>query len=304
MKMLSCPLLKGAGFLFGVMVLASPARAQIVLSQPSFEAGQNYAAFFKIEHGCDGSPTIALRVQIPDGVTVLQTPQKPGWALNAERNKDHISAVTWHGKLDAKTADQFGLLVRLPLKAGALYFPAVQRCEKGETGWIDIPTAGQALRDIAHPAPVLQLTAAVAPPSYMAGNIMIEQVWSPATPNGAATGAAYLTIMNHGTMPDTLIGGSSPVADRLEIHQMSSTNGVMSMRPAPNGIVIPGGATVTLGPQANYHLMLTGLKAPLTQGAHLPATLTFAKAGAVKVELQVAGIGARAPSPMAGMDHH
>lgn len=303
-KMLSCIPMREVGVLFGVMVLGVPARAQIVLSQPSFEAGQNYAAFFKIEHGCDGSPTIALRVQIPDGVTVLETPQKPGWALNAERNKGRISAVTWHGKLEAKMADQFGLLVRLPLKAGALYFPTVQQCEKGETGWIDIPTAGQALRDVAHPAPMMQLTAAVTPPSYMAGNIMIEQVWSPATPNGAATGAAYLTIMNHGTTPDTLIGGSSPVAAKLEIHQMSSANGVMSMRPAPNGIVIPPGGMVTLGPQANYHVMLTGLKGPLKEGANVPATFTFAKAGALKVELQVAGIGARAPSPMAGMDHH
>ena len=59
---------------------AVPATAQIVLSQPSFEAGQNYAAFFKVDQGCDGSPTIALSVQIPDGVMVLDTPPKRGWA--------------------------------------------------------------------------------------------------------------------------------------------------------------------------------------------------------------------------------
>jgi copper(I)-binding protein len=290
--------------LAALLLVTAPASAHIVLSQPNFEAGQNYAAFFKVEHGCDGSPTVALTVRIPDAVAVLETPQKPGWTLKAERIKDRVTSVTWRGKLDAKAADQFGLLVKLPPNAGTLYFPAVQQCEKGETRWTDIPAAGQGWRDVPHPAPMLQLTAAVTPPSYMAGNIMIEQVWSPATPNGAATGAAYMTIMNHGTTADTLVGGSSPVAGKFEIHQMSSANGVMSMRAVTSGIVIPPGGMVTLGPQANYHVMLTGLKAPLTQGAHVPATLTFAKAGPVQVELAVAPIGARAPTAMPGMDHH
>jgi len=57
--------------------------AHIALSQPSFEAGQNYAAFFKVEQGCDGSPTIALNVQIPDGVIVLDTPAQA--RLDGER---------------------------------------------------------------------------------------------------------------------------------------------------------------------------------------------------------------------------
>jgi len=293
--------------------MAAPAGAHIVLSQPSFEGGQNFAAFFKVEHGCDGSPTLALRVQIPDGVTVLDTPQKPGWNVSADRDKDRVSAVTWRGRLDAKSADQFGLFVKLPSRTGALYFPVLQQCEKGEMRWIDIPAAGQAIRDIPRPAPMLQLTAATAPASYMAGSIMIQEVWSAATPGGARTGAAYMTIMNHGTAADTLLGGSSPVSGKFEIHQMSRANGVMSMRPAQGGVTIPAGATVTLSPQANYHVMLTDLNEPLKEGARVPATLNFAKAGAVQVELAIAGIGARAPAPagaptasgaMPGMDHH
>jgi copper(I)-binding protein len=298
-----------AGLLLGVSVQTA-ASAQIVLSQPVFEAGQNYAAFFKVEHGCEGSPTIGVRVEIPEEVHVLDTPQKPGWTVKAERNKDRVMAVTWRGRLDAKAADQFGLFVKLPPQAGAVYFPTLQQCEKGETNWRDIPAYGQAARDVAHPAPMLQLTAAVTPPSYLAGNIMIEQVWSPATPGGAATGAAYMTIMNHGSAPDILTGGSSPVAGKFEIHQMSMTNGVMSMRPAPGGVVVPPGATITLSPQANYHVMLTGLKAPLKQGEHVAAVLNFAKAGPVKVELVVGAIGARGPATpsatgaMPGMEHH
>jgi copper(I)-binding protein/uncharacterized protein YcnI len=299
--------------LAGIVLLAGPASAHIVLSQPSFEAGQNYAAFFKVEHGCEGSPTIALSVQIPDGVSVLDTPPKPGWTVSAKREKGQVTSVTWRGKLGAKDADQFGLFVKLPAKPETLYFPILQQCEKGEIRWSDIPSLGQAWRDVPHPAPVLQLVAAAqpatSPPHYMAGDIMIEQPWSPATPRGAATAAAYMTIMNHGASADTLLGGSSP-AGKLDIHQMSMANGVMSMRPVQGGVTIPPQSTITLSPQG-YHFMLSGLKAPLMEGTRVPATLTFARAGQVPIELSVAAIGARAPAgagasmgTMPGMNHN
>jgi|GEM_PF-379038 len=297
-----------AGAMFAAALLAmavNPVSAHIVLSQPSFEAGQNYAAFFKVEHGCDGSPTVALRVQIPDGVSILQMPEKTGWKVETQRSKEALTEITWHGRLEAKASDQFGLLLKLPAKTGPLYFPTVQECEKGETRWTDIPAAGQAWRDVPHPAPVLQVTAAGAPAPVMAGNMMVNAVWSPATPGGATTAAIYATIMNHGKQPDTLLGGSTAVAGKLEIHQMSRANGVMSMRPIATGIPLAAGSTITLGPQADYHVMLSGLKEPLTKGTRIPVTLTFAKAGPVQVEITVEAIGARGPSAaMPGMDHH
>jgi copper(I)-binding protein len=140
----------------------------------------------------------------------------------------------------------------------------------------------------------------------MAGDIMIEQPWSPATPRGAATAAAYMTIMNHGGSADTLLGGTSP-AGKFDIHQMSMANGVMTMRPVSGGVTIPPRSTVTLGPQGGYHFMLSGLKAPLVEGTRVPVTLIFSKAGQVPIELSVAAIGARAPAgtgAMPGMNHN
>ena len=296
----------GAMFAAALLAMAAnPVSAHIVLSQPSFEAGQNYAAFFKVEHGCDGLPTVALRVQIPDGVSILQTPEKAGWKVETQRSKEALTEITWRGRLEAKASDQFGLFLKLPSKTGPLYFPTVQECEKGETRWTDIPAAGQAWRDVPHPAPVLQLTTAGAPAPATVGNMMVNAVWSPATPGGASTAAVYATIMNHGNQPDTLVGGSTAVAGKLEIHLMSRANGVMSMRPIATGIPLPAGGMITLGPQADYHVMLSGLKEPLTKGARIPATLTFAKAGPVQVEIAVEAIGARGPSAaMPGMDHH
>ena len=291
-----------------LLLAGAPVSARVVLSQSTFEAGQNYAAFFKVDDGCNGAATTALRVDIPSGVTVLQTPPKPGWSLSADKRNGEVTAVTWRGRLEAKSPDQFGLFLKLPSTAGAVYFPALQQCEKGQIAWTDIPASQQGSIS-AHPAPILQLTAATnaaAPAHYMAGNIMIEQVWSPATPGGATTAAVYMTVMNHGSSPDTLTGGTTPSGGKLEIHQMSMAGGVMTMRPAPGGITIPAGGTVVLGPQGPYHGMLLGLTAPLVRGTRVPATLTFVKAGPVRVELEIAAIGARAPASgaMPGMDHH
>jgi hypothetical protein len=293
-----------------VALFCAPASAGIVLSQPAFEAGQNYAAFFKLEGGCNGSPTTALRVTIPPGVAVLETPLKPGWTLNAEKKDGRITAVTWQGRLDAKSPDRFGLFLKLPANPATLYFPALQRCESGQIAWADVPATGQTATAVAHPAPVLRLTAAQAPAEsshYMSGSIMVEQPWGPATPGGATTAAAYMTIMNHGSAPDTLLGGEMASGGKLEIHQMSTAGGVMSMRPMPKGVTIPPGATIILSPQGAIHAMLLGLTSPLVQGTRVPATLIFAKAGPMRVELEIAPIGARAPratGAMPGMDHH
>ena len=138
--------------------------AQVVLSQKSFEAGVNFAAFFEVEHGCDGSPTLSLRVDIPADVTVLQLPPKDGWTVNGERDGGRIAAVSWRGRLEAGSSDRFGVLVKLPARTGPVYFPTVQRCAKGEMRWTEIPTTGAAAK-LNRPAPVVMLTPAVAHPA-------------------------------------------------------------------------------------------------------------------------------------------
>jgi copper(I)-binding protein len=136
--------------------------------------------------------------------------------------------------------------------------------------------------------------------------ITLDRPWSPATPNGAATAAAYMEIENHGRSDDRLLGGSSPVARKIEIHEMSMAGGIMSMRAVEKGLPIPAGKSVNLEPQANYHLMLSGLKEPLKNGSQISLTLNFANAGTVHVDVPVLPIGSRGPgATMPGhMDHH
>src|ERR1700690_161872 len=62
-----------------------------------------------------------------------------------------------------------------------------------------------------------------------AGDLVITQAWSRATPGGAKVAGGYLTIENKGAAADRLIGGSGDVAGRIEVHEMATNNGVMTM---------------------------------------------------------------------------
>ena len=140
------------------------------------------------------------------------------------------------------------------------------------------------------------LAAAVALPAQAddvtAGSLKISAPWTRATPKGASVGGGYLKITNTGTTPDRLVGGSSDVASRFEVHEMSMDNGVMKMRPVGGGIEIKPGQTVELKP-GGYHVMFAGLKKQIAQGEAVKATLQFEKAGKVEVTFAVEGIGAQ-----------
>jgi copper(I)-binding protein len=122
-------------------------------------------------------------------------------------------------------------------------------------------------------------------------SITVEQPWARATPGGAKTGAVYMTLDNKSSTADRLTGASSDVADKLQIHEMKVENGVMKMREVAGGLSIPAGGSVALKP-GGYHVMLIGLKKPLTVGEKFPLTLTFEKAGNISLTVPVQAMGA------------
>ena len=128
-----------------------------------------------------------------------------------------------------------------------------------------------------------------------AGDLVITQAWTRATPNGAKIGGGYLTIENKGAAADKLVGVSAEIAGKSEVHEMAMDNGVMKMRMLDKGLVIDPGKTVKFAP-GGYHLMLQELKGPLKEGEKVPVTLEFEKAGKVAVSLDVQGVGAQGPA--------
>jgi len=144
----------------------------------------------------------------------------------------------------------------------------------------------------------LAATAACAA-DYDVGAIHISQPWARATPKGASTAGAYMTVTNNGKTPDRVNCVSSDASAECQIHSMTMDNGVMVMRPVEGGLEIKPGETVTLKP-GGFHMMLLNLKHPLEQGNSMKATLKFDNAGTVQVDYPIAAIGAAAPGVPAG----
>lgn len=142
----------------------------------------------------------------------------------------------------------------------------------------------------------LSAAAPVAAHEFKSGTIEVEHPWSRATPPGAKVAAGYLSIENAGDAPDRLVSATAEIAAKTEIHEMTVTDGVMTMRPLPDGVALPSKGEARLAP-GGLHLMFMGLKRQLSQGESFAGTLIFEKAGEVKVQFAVQSIGAT------GADH-
>lgn len=128
---------------------------------------------------------------------------------------------------------------------------------------------------------------------HQGGALKVENPWSRATAPGASVGAGFLVITNPGKA-DELVSGSSPVAERVELHSSRLEGGVMKMRKLEQ-LNIPAGGAAIFEPGA-MHLMLVGLKQPLVEGTTVPLTLRFRSAGELTIQLKVEAIGAQGKS--------
>jgi copper(I)-binding protein len=285
------------------------------------QATQNstYKAVLRVPHGCAGKPTVNVRVRIPAGVIDVKPMPKAGWTLETIKAPDAkppavvqgnpiaegITEIAWSGSLADGHFDEFVFLARITdaVAAGSdLAFPVVQTCAGGSEEWIEIAAPGQDAQGLKKPAPTVKVVeAASAPKSFGSGAIAIEQPWSRATPAGATVGGGYLRVTNTGREPDRLIGGTFPLAARVELHEMSMADNVMRMKQVTGGLEIKPGESVELRP-GGYHLMFVDLREGLKDGQMVKGTLVFEKAGPIEVEYQIRGMaGAAAP---AAHQHH
>jgi hypothetical protein len=123
--------------------------------------------------------------------------------------------------------------------------------------------------------------------------VTVAHAWARATPGGATVGAAFLEIKTDKNTSDRLIGISSPVASRAEVHSSSMEGGIMKMRHL-TGIDLKPGETHLLKPMGE-HIMLFNLKHPLKEGDLVDLTLNFEKAGPIEVKAKVGSIAAMGP---------
>ncbi len=164
-----------------LLLLSSPSYSHVALESRSAPAGSSYKAALVISHGCNGSPTTGVSVQIPPGFRGAKPYPKAGWMLSVQttqlavpyqqhgrRVTEDVTAISWtatspEAALPDHQVDDFAWRGTLPESAGPLWFKVLQTCAQGSTAWHDIPPSGDSRTALKLPAALLEVTSPVAP---------------------------------------------------------------------------------------------------------------------------------------------
>jgi periplasmic copper chaperone A len=152
--------------------------AHVILEDQAALAGRSYKAVLKVGHGCEGSPTTAIRVTVPTGFMGAKPMPKAGWMLAIKTAKlavpydshgkqvtEDVSEITWTATskdsyLPEAHYDEFILRGGLPSKVNegaAMWFKVLQTCEKGSNDWSQTPVSGVDTQGLKSPAALLEI---------------------------------------------------------------------------------------------------------------------------------------------------
>ncbi len=259
---------------------ASTAYAHVALTESIADVGTNFNATFRIGHGCDGSPTKAITVTLPDQVKDATPVAKAGWTASTKVTPAG-NQVVWNGNLPNDKKDELVLQMKLPAKPTNLWFKVLQECEKGSTNWAEIPATGTSTKELKSPAALLQVMA----PQFANMPIRIDGAWVRSTVPGQTSTGAFMKITSREKL--TLIGGSTPAAKFAEVHEMKMNGDVMQMREV-SGLDVAPAKPLELTP-STQHMMLMDLAKPLSNGSTVPLRLVFKNEKGVesKVDIEV-----------------
>lgn len=159
--------------------LAAPAGAHVTATPSTAAAGAYTVVTFSVGHGCEGSPTTKIEIQVPESVLSVTPSRNPFYDVEKTIEKLDEPVADAHGnEVTERTAsivytastplpdgerDAFELSFQLPDAEGeTLSFPTIQTCQKGETGWTEVPADGQDAEELENPAPAFEIVAAEA----------------------------------------------------------------------------------------------------------------------------------------------
>lgn len=160
---------------YAALAGATPAFSHVVLENRTAPATSSYKTVFLVGHGCQGSATIGVAVQIPAGFLGAKPYPKPGWTVTTQlgtlakphdshgrRVTEDVTLVSW--KAASKDAalpdafiDEFVLRGKTPDAAGPLWFKVLQTCESGSNDWSELPVSGTSTQGLKSPAVLLQV---------------------------------------------------------------------------------------------------------------------------------------------------
>lgn len=311
------------------LTTAGIAHAHATFENDTAQAEKSFKAVLQVPHGCDGKATTEVQVKLPEGFVFAKPQPKPGWELEIikgdykktyDNHGDKVSSgpveIRWKGgNLPDEFYDTFVVKGKVSGfdKETVLAFPTVQLCgTDGKVVWDQVAAEGQSAHDLKSPAPTVTVKLATGGDEHAGhmaangpiklGDLEISGGATKAMLPGAKVGGGFLTIKNGGSADDRLVAVESPVAGRVEIHEMAMENDVMKMRKLDDGVVIPAGETVELK-AGGLHLMFMQVSKPFAEGEMVPVTLVFEKAGKVDAKLAV-GTAAGGAAATGGNSHH
>ena len=142
---------------------AAPASAHVGFAKRQVALAPSLELTLRVPHGCEGSPTLRLRMRLPRAVVSVRPQPKEGWTV-AQTGEGGAREVIWSGNLPDKQTGEFSFTMTLEASAKAgdtIHFPVVQECAKGVSRWIDIKgaeTQGEERHDeSSSPAPAIKL---------------------------------------------------------------------------------------------------------------------------------------------------
>jgi uncharacterized protein YcnI len=157
--------------------LAGPASAHVTITPSDTAAGAYTVLTVSNGHGCEGSPTTEVTIQMPEQINAVTPTRNPLYDVEKTMVQLDEPVTDAHGNeitervgtvvYTARTAlpdgyrDAFELLLQLPETPGeTLVFPVIQTCQQGESAWVEVPAEGQDPEELERPAPTVTITEA------------------------------------------------------------------------------------------------------------------------------------------------
>jgi uncharacterized protein YcnI len=207
--------------------LASPASAHVTITPSETAAGSFTLLTVSVGHGCEGSPTTKITIQVPEGINSVTPTRNPLWSVDktivpldepvtdAHGNEvtERVGEVVYTAEtpLPDGYRDSFELSLQLPETPGeTLVFPTVQTCAQGETGWVEVPADGQDAEELERPAPTVTITEATGEDGHGTAEPAEESGESGESDDSDALGYAGLGVGALGL----LVGGTALLRGR------------------------------------------------------------------------------------------
>jgi uncharacterized protein YcnI len=169
------------------------ASAHVHVTPETASAGSTQTLTFSFSHGCDGSPTTALAIEIPEGVGNATPLVQGGWTITRELGPAGVpTRVVYTADTPVEDGLKAAVSMDVLFAEGAAdttaAFPVTQTCAEGETAWTQIAEEGEDPHDLDAPAPLVTVGAVADDADTGHGDAAADDAGH-ATHDGAAAGA-------------------------------------------------------------------------------------------------------------------